>query len=78
MTERLRWRTASVSGGGDCVEVAWRTASTSAGGECVEVAADDDAVLVRHSKDPDGPRLSYTPTEWAAFVSGVKDGEFDF
>ncbi|GAA0398024.1 DUF397 domain-containing protein [Acrocarpospora corrugata] len=45
-------------------------------GECVEVAV-VSAILVRDSKDPDGPVLSFTPGEWAAFCAGVRDGEFD-
>jgi hypothetical protein len=44
---------------------------------CVEVAPAPGGVAVRHSKDPGGPVLRYTRAEWAAFVSGVKDGEFD-
>jgi hypothetical protein len=29
------------------------------------------------SKDPDGPVLMYTPSEWHAFLDGAKKGEFD-
>ena len=36
-----------------------------------------DGVAVRDSKYSDGPVLRYTRAEWAAFVQGVKDGEFD-
>ncbi|MGW4405043.1 DUF397 domain-containing protein [Nonomuraea sp. NPDC004702] len=25
----------------------------------------------------DGPVLVFTPSEWAAFTAGVRDGEFD-
>jgi hypothetical protein len=35
-------------------------------------------VAVRHSRNPDGPTIVYTPAEWAAFLAGAKDGEFDF
>jgi hypothetical protein len=34
-------------------------------------------VAVRDSKNQRGPVLVFTPAEWAAFVAGVKDGEFD-
>ena len=73
------WRTSSYStgNGGDCVEVgAWRTSSHSANdGNCVEVAgALPPAVAVRDSKDPDGPKLTFTPGEWTAFVRRVKNG----
>jgi len=46
-------------------------------GTCVEVGHDGDAVLVRDSKDPDGPVLRFTPAEWTAFLAGARDGEFD-
>jgi Domain of unknown function (DUF397) len=69
------WRKASHSGanGGDCVEVGvWRKASHSGnnGGACVEVAP--AAVAVRDSKDPDGPRLAFTPQDWREFTSRLK------
>ena len=54
------WHTSSYSyGNGDCVQVGWRTSSYSVGnGACVEVAPAPDRVLVRDSKDPDGPALA--------------------
>ncbi|SFK23098.1 protein of unknown function [Streptosporangium canum] len=58
----------------------WRKSSRSSGngGQCVEVAANLPGVIaVRDSKNPDGPKLFFTPAEWGAFVSGVKTGEFD-
>jgi len=43
------------------------------GGNCVEVASDTPSVVaVRDSKDPDGPKLAFTPAEWKAFTSTVK------
>jgi hypothetical protein len=46
--------------------------------DCVEVAGDvDGCVHVRDTKDRTGPTLTFGPSEWAAFVGGVKDGEFD-
>ncbi|MGH2943274.1 MAG: DUF397 domain-containing protein [Solirubrobacteraceae bacterium] len=45
---------------------------------CVETAfLSDGHVAIRDSKDRSGPALIYTPREWAAFVAGVKDGEFE-
>ncbi|MCC5577269.1 DUF397 domain-containing protein [Microtetraspora sp. AC03309] len=32
---------------------------------------------VRDSKDRNGPVLTFTPSEWSAFIGGVRDGEFD-
>jgi hypothetical protein len=56
----------------------WIKASQSAAqGECVEMAASGDSVLVRDSKDPGGPVLRYTKSEFAAWIDGAKDGEFD-
>jgi 8-oxo-dGTP pyrophosphatase MutT (NUDIX family) len=55
--------------------------SIDGGANCVEVATNllerDGRVYVRDSKDGGGgPVLSFTPTEWAAFTGGVRDGEF--
>ncbi|GLK08475.1 hypothetical protein GCM10017600_18800 [Streptosporangium carneum] len=33
--------------------------------------------VLRDSKNPDGPKLFFTRSEWDAFVGGVKLGEFD-
>jgi hypothetical protein len=54
----------------------WRKSSRSGDGNCVEVAFDGEAILVRDSKDRDGAVLSFTRSEWAAFLAGAKDGEF--
>ena len=59
-------------------DLSWRKAQVSiANGACVEVAAFQGMVMIRHSKDPDGPVLEYTPAEWHAFLHGAKCGEFD-
>ena len=58
----------------------WKKSSRSngnGGNNCVEVALLDDGAAVRHSKNPNGPALVFTTAEWAAFVGGAKDGEFD-
>ncbi|RXS78764.1 DUF397 domain-containing protein [Streptomyces sp. TM32] len=68
----LAWIKSSYSSGDgpECVEVAWRKSSYSSdeGGECVEVATASDTILIRDSKNPDGPRLTFTPTTWADFL----------
>ena len=52
--------------------------SNGQGGACVEHAQlPDGSRAVRHSKDPEGPTLTFSPSEWDAFVAGVKAGEFD-
>jgi hypothetical protein len=35
-------------------------------------------VAMRKSTEPDGTVLVFTPSEWDAFLLGVRDGEFDF
>jgi hypothetical protein len=55
----------------------WRKSTRSGDGNCVEVAVVDDGIAVRDSKDQDGGILLFTPVEMAAFVEGVKAGEFD-
>lgn len=57
------WRKSAASGGG--------------GGNCVQVAFIDDSVLVRDSKDPSGPVLSFSHSEWAAFLIATRSNEFD-
>jgi hypothetical protein len=65
------WHKSSYSNGeAACVEVGWRTSSYSNGGSaCVEVAPAPGAVLVRDSKEPDGPALTVPPTAWQAFLT---------
>ena len=71
------WRKSSYSGGngGQCVEAAalWRKSSRSSsnGGDCVEVAP-GRLIAVRDSKDPDGPRLLFTSTQWQEFPGRIK------
>ncbi|MEU3960562.1 DUF397 domain-containing protein [Streptomyces buecherae] len=57
----------------------WRKSSYSGnnGGNCVEVAPGFAGVVpVRDSKDPNGPALAFSSSAWAAFVAGVKAGDF--
>ncbi len=57
----------------------WRKSSASDAGNpnCVEVAFAEEGVLVRHSRNPNGPVLSFTQSEWVAFLLGARKGEFD-
>ena len=58
--------------------LAWLKAQRStANGQCVEIAAAPGRVVIRDSKDPDGPILVYTPHEFGAFLEGARNGEFD-
>ncbi|MFJ4972493.1 DUF397 domain-containing protein [Streptomyces sp. NPDC088755] len=61
-------------------DVTWVKSSLSdgIGGNCVEIARlEEGHVAFRHSKDPHGPALVYSPGEWKAFLTSAKDGEFD-
>ncbi|MGW0789678.1 DUF397 domain-containing protein [Streptomyces sp. NPDC002911] len=56
----------------DTRELVWCKSSfsdRSSGNDCVEVATAPGAVLVRDSKSLSGPRLGFTPTTWAAFLT---------
>lgn len=43
---------------------------------CVAVRI-KDTVEIRDTKDSSSPTLSFSHTEWDAFIQGVKKGEFD-
>lgn len=61
-------------------DVTWRRSRRSnPSGNCVEIAVlpDGSGIALRNSRDPEGPALIYTPAEIAAFIQGVRDGEFD-
>ncbi|WP_412515400.1 DUF397 domain-containing protein [Actinomadura madurae] len=47
------------------------------GGSCVEVADYYGYVLMRDSKNSEGPRLVFSRNEWTAFLVGAKRGDFD-
>ncbi|MGE7436107.1 DUF397 domain-containing protein [Kitasatospora sp. NPDC001175] len=55
----------------------FKSSYSSNGGQCVEIASGFAShVPVRDSKDPDGPALVFTADAFAAFLTGVKAGEF--
>ncbi|MGW5517040.1 DUF397 domain-containing protein [Nocardia africana] len=55
----------------------FKSSRSGASKDCVEVAFLEDAVGVRDSKNPTGPALIFTPSEWSAFTAGVEAGKFD-
>lgn len=56
----------------------WRKARRSAGnGACVEVASMSGQVLIRDSKDQNGPVIRYSGSSWYMFVVDAKTGRFD-
>jgi uncharacterized protein DUF397 len=50
---------------------------TTNGTTCVETKFVDDAVHVRNNLRPDAGTAIFTHEEWAVFVAGVKDGDYD-
>ena len=44
---------------------------------CVEVAVKPKGVALRDSKDRTGRTLFFTNNEWAAFLAGVRDEQFE-
>jgi hypothetical protein len=55
----------------------WLKSSFCGSNSCVEVARHAETYFVRDGKDPKGPVLPFNVSEWAAFVAGVRAGEFD-
>ncbi|WP_433227550.1 DUF397 domain-containing protein [Actinomadura formosensis] len=52
----------------------WRKARRSGdqGDACVEVARFSEAVAIRDSKDPDGPKLLLTPDTFQTILNNLK------
>ncbi|MGX7760917.1 DUF397 domain-containing protein [Streptomyces angustmyceticus] len=54
--------------------------SSGEGGNCLEWspahAGTHGTVPVRDSKNPNGPAVTFHPTAWSAFVTGVQAGDF--
>jgi hypothetical protein len=63
----------------DQLPVTWQKSRWSnPSGNCVEIAAlPDGEIALRNSRHPSGPALVYTRAEIGAFLTGLKDGEFD-
>lgn len=71
----MTWRKARRCATNACVEVefmGFRKSSYSG-----DIGAEIEAVRVRDGKNRSGPMLTFTPTEWRAFIDGAKAGEFD-
>ena len=60
------------------MDATWRKSSYSGGngGNCVEVGAQPQSarVLVRDTKDRQGPVLQFTPSAWKQFADQVRSG----
>ncbi|MER7397122.1 DUF397 domain-containing protein [Streptomyces sp. NPDC000151] len=59
--------------------LSWTKSSYSGGnGACVEIAVPTtEAIAVRDSKNPDGPRLTFDTAAWSTFVTEVGAGTYD-
>jgi hypothetical protein len=69
---------AAVDGGSAAAPTVWRISSLCSGGDCVAVGRMPSGhVLVKDTKDPDGPELRFDASEWRAFVAGIRAGDFD-
>jgi Domain of unknown function (DUF397) len=63
----------------DVTRPGWRKSSyrSGNGGNCVEAASLVTGLLVRDSKDPDGPALAIAPEDWKTFTTLVKASALD-
>jgi hypothetical protein len=84
---RAVWRKSSYSNGtgGSCVEVAALSPKNGHGSQdrikifpFTGLMGDpEQQVAVRDSKDPNGPVLAFTPSEWGTFTRAIKSGRGD-
>ena len=51
--------------------LSWKNSTASGTGACVEVARAGETIVVRDSKSPSGPVLTFSETEWEAFLAGA-------
>lgn len=62
----------------DLSNVRWIRSRACSSDGCVEVAQlADGSVALRDSKNTDLPAHVFDREEWAAFIAGVRNGEFD-
>ncbi|HEY2764385.1 MAG TPA: DUF397 domain-containing protein [Pseudonocardiaceae bacterium] len=54
-----------------------RRSNDGGNGDCIEVVALPGRIALRDSKDPAGPVLAFSRSQWHAFLRGVRTGEFD-
>jgi hypothetical protein len=69
------WRKSPYSNnGGNCVEVSVMDRDKAAAAHKADASR---LFVMRDSKDPAGPRLYFTQSEWDAFARGMREGAFD-
>jgi hypothetical protein len=50
-------------------DLTWRKSRASGNDNCVEIAAETSSILVRDSKNPHGPMLAFSGSEWVRFLA---------
>jgi hypothetical protein len=66
------------SNGSELADSSWRKSTYSQVGECVEFATPSPGlIVVRDSKNPGGAVLTYTASEWRAFLHAARSGAYD-
>lgn len=60
------------------MDTVWNKSTFSSSTDCVEARIDGDRIEVRDTKAKgQGPSLSFTHSEWDAFIKGAKADEFN-
>lgn len=63
---------------GESARLRWHKSQRSGATDCVEIAVDEvGAVVLRDSRDPEGPALRLDRATWQAFLADLKTGRFD-
>jgi hypothetical protein len=57
---------------------AWRRSTRCGTNACVEVSTGGEGSNMRDSKLAGSPVLSFSQDAWAAFLSGIKAGDYDW
>ncbi|MEV7284440.1 DUF397 domain-containing protein [Streptomyces sp. NPDC093252] len=56
----------------------WKSSASGAQSDCVECAVvDPGRIALRDSKNPTGPALLLTRTQFSGLVTGIKSGAFE-
>ena len=58
----------------DPTTATWRksTYSNGSGGNCIEATTRGGHPALRDSKNPGGPALLFSPSQWQTFIQGIK------
>ncbi|WP_424531195.1 DUF397 domain-containing protein [Sphaerisporangium viridialbum] len=57
----------------DLAGVSWQKSSFSGGGnDCVEIAVIGESIAARDSKNPDGPTIQFSSSEWRTFLDHLR------